>query len=141
VPLGENVIATSRPRDRRPSRTSRLFQHAFVAQRVMMTHSQACRPCAKRKVRCDRLEPCSNCKRRKTDRCIYPASTPTDRIRQLESIVRELGGNPNNDDSTSPVQGSLRVVPKQMRANAPTELRSNDPIILEEDGEVQYLES
>jgi hypothetical protein len=106
-----------------------------------MTHSQACRPCAKRKVRCDRLEPCSNCKRRKTDRCTYPASTPTDRIRQLESLVRELGGNPSNGQSTSPAENAPRVETQHAGVDAPIELRSNDPVILEEDGQIQYLES
>jgi len=107
----------------------------------MMTNSQACRPCAKRKVRCDRLEPCSNCKRRKTDRCTYPASTPIDRIRQLESLVRELGGNPSNGESTSPAENTPRIATQQRGIDAPIELRSNDPVILEEDGGIQYLES
>jgi hypothetical protein len=107
----------------------------------MMTHSQACRPCAKRKVRCDRLEPCSNCKRRKTDRCTYPASTPSDRIRQLECLIRELGGNPCNAEFMSPTESDPRRHNQQTGADVPIELRSNDPIILEEDGEVQYLES
>lgn len=105
-----------------------------------MTQSQACRPCAKRKVRCDRLEPCANCKRRKTDRCTYPASIPSDRIRQLEGLVRELGGNPGNGAST-PLDVTPHVVNQQENTEGRTELRSNDPVILEEDGEVQYLES
>jgi hypothetical protein len=100
----------------------------------MMTHSQACRPCSKRKVRCDRLEPCSNCKRRKTDQCTYPPSTPSDRIRQLESLVRELGGSRIANDPAATASRSVTE-------HAPSELRSNDPIMIEEDGEVQYLES
>jgi hypothetical protein len=104
-----------------------------------MTHSQACRPCSKRKVRCDRLEPCSNCKRRKTDQCTYPPSTPSDRIRQLESLVRELGGNLVANEQ--PAAAAPRLVTERSGINASSELRSNDPIIIEEDGEVQYLES
>ena len=131
----------ARARGRKPSRTPRYFPHHFFAKRLMMTHSQACRPCAKRKVRCNRLEPCSNCKRRKTDRCTYPASTPTDRIRQLESLVRELGGNPSKGQPTSPAENAPRVETQLAGVDAPIELRSNDPVILEEDGEIQYLES
>jgi hypothetical protein len=103
-----------------------------------MTHSQACRPCAKRKVRCDKLEPCSNCKRRKIDRCTYPASTPSDRVRQLESLIRELDGNLDNEPSSPrTVQGDAVHDGKPLL----TEMRSNDPMMLEEDGEIQYLES
>jgi hypothetical protein len=103
-----------------------------------MSHTQACRPCAKRKVRCDRLEPCSNCRRRKTDRCTYPASTPSNRVRQLESLVRELGGNPNNGQAPSTTLSGGAV---QNDESTPTEMRSNDPVMFEEDGEIQYLES
>jgi Fungal Zn(2)-Cys(6) binuclear cluster domain len=34
--------------------------------------SFSCIPCAQRKVRCDRGEPCSHCKRRRGDVCEYP---------------------------------------------------------------------
>jgi len=37
----------------------------------------ACEPCARRKVRCDRLEPCSNCRRRTNDTCVYTVTEPT----------------------------------------------------------------
>jgi hypothetical protein len=103
-----------------------------------MSHTQACRPCAKRKVRCDRLEPCSNCRRRVTDRCTYPASTPSDRVRQLESLVRELGGNPNSRQAASPTLPGDTV---QNGESTPNEMRSNDPVMVEEDGEVHYIES
>jgi hypothetical protein len=103
-----------------------------------MRNSQACRPCAKRKVRCDKLEPCSNCKRRRVDRCTYPASTPFDRVRQLESLVRELGGNPHDDQSSASMS---RVGPKPDIEDTPAEMRSNDPMMVEEDGEMRYIES
>jgi hypothetical protein len=102
-----------------------------------MTHSQACRPCAKRKVRCDRAEPCSNCKRRKVDRCTYPPSTPSDRIRQLERLVEEL-----NETERSPARVAGVSAGGDEVATV-HELRSNDPMMLEveEDGSMQYLES
>ena len=62
-----------------------------------------CIPCAKRKVRCDKGQPCSNCKRRKNDVCAYPVQRATggeshseksaQRIERLESEVRRLGGD------------------------------------------------
>lgn len=102
-----------------------------------MTYSQACRPCARRKVRCDKLEPCSNCKRRKVDRCTYPPSTPSDRIRQLESLVRELGHTAPSDRASPSADGSGT----HHSNNVLSEIRSNDPMLVEEDGTLQYLES
>lgn len=68
-----------------------------------------CLPCAKRKVRCDRSQPCNHCQRRKGDRCVYPASrvnesaSPRDdqaeRIDKLETYIRHLGGDPVNFES------------------------------------------
>ena len=64
--------------------------------------TQACMPCAKRKVRCDRADPCcSNCKRRKQDKCVYPELSPNDRIKRLEALVRSLGGDPEDDPQTA----------------------------------------
>ncbi|KAJ4163193.1 hypothetical protein LMH87_004937 [Akanthomyces muscarius] len=58
-----------------------------------MMRNQACEPCAKRKVRCDRADPsCSNCKRRKQDRCVYLDPSSDARIKRLEEIIRSLGG-------------------------------------------------
>jgi hypothetical protein len=123
-----------------PSRISCVHQ-------MTMTQLQACRPCAKRKVRCDRTVPCSNCKRRKNDHCTYPSVTPPDRVRELENLVRELGGNPNS----APAYGSPLSIRSpaalaqpdlvQVSETTPAEMRSNDPIILVEDGQMHYLES
>lgn len=111
---------------------------------------QACEPCAKRKVRCDREEPCSNCKRRKQDHCNYPELSPTDRIKKLEVLVRALGGKPDDDvalysrppntafSSAAPVARSSYG--RQGLASS-NDSRSNDPVILEEDGQQHYLES
>lgn len=64
----------------------------------------SCTPCAKRKVRCDKCQPCSHCKRRKGDVCVYPVqrangpdSRPEDysqRMEKLEIYIRRLGGDP-----------------------------------------------
>jgi hypothetical protein len=63
-----------------------------------------CMPCAKRKVRCDRSQPCYHCKRRKGDVCVYPTQRTSDvrnqlenaneRIEKLETYIRRLGGDP-----------------------------------------------
>ncbi|KAF4979787.1 hypothetical protein FDECE_18006 [Fusarium decemcellulare] len=98
--------------------------------------SQACEPCAKRKVRCDRTEPpCSNCKRRKHDRCAYPEVSPFDRIRKLEETVRALGGDPTSDQPEKPRGSSAPVDPGTSGTSAET------PIILQEEGRSIYHES
>lgn len=63
-----------------------------------------CLPCAKRKVRCDKRQPCCHCRRRSGDVCVYPGEgtiksdgRPEDysqRIDKLEAYVRRLGGDP-----------------------------------------------
>lgn len=118
-----------------------------------MTNREACEPCARRKVRCDKREPCSNCKRRKTDRCIYPAVFPADRIRRLEALVRKLGGDPNTASASersnssaaptpqSPSAGRDRIDDRTQPQAKPFEFRSTDPIVLQEDGQSFYLES
>ena len=112
--------------------------------------SQACEPCAKRKVRCDKGEPCSNCKRRKKDHCNYPEALPAERINRLEALVRSLGGDPENDArnagesiATGPSPGKVRSQSQydDREATRPDRTKSNDPIILEEDGQPYYLES
>ena len=112
--------------------------------------SQACEPCAKRKVRCDKGDPCSNCKRRKKDHCIYPETSPSDRIKRLESLVRSLGGDPEseaqdtslpNDTYPSSAKARTPLQHKDRRALKLIDDMKRNPIIVEEDGHSVYLES
>lgn len=68
--------------------------------------AQACLPCAKRKVRCDRKGPCSNCKRRKGDKCTYLDVSPNEHIKKLKTLVRDFGGDPGAIDKDSLKQKS-----------------------------------
>ncbi|KAG5744811.1 hypothetical protein H9Q70_012485 [Fusarium xylarioides] len=96
---------------------------------------QACEPCAKRKVKCDRAEPpCSNCKRRKGDVCTYPEVSPFERIRKLEEAVRALGGDPLSDTPERLRGKSVMNSPRE-GSNAET------PIIVQEEGKSVYHES
>ncbi|RBR10317.1 hypothetical protein FVER53590_12420 [Fusarium verticillioides] len=97
--------------------------------------SQACEPCAKRKVKCDRAEPpCSNCKRRKGDVCTYPEVSPFERIRKLEEAVRALGGDPLSDTPERLRGQSVKNSPRE-GSHAVT------PIIVQEEGKSVYHES
>lgn len=111
---------------------------------------QACEPCAKRKVRCDKGEPCSNCKRRKQDQCTYQEASPFDRIKKLEALVQRLGGDPQNDvqcagkptgKAPSPSKSRHHLQHDRQEKASFTESRSKDPVVLEEDGQSFYLES
>ncbi|KAK8137046.1 C6 transcription factor [Apiospora sp. TS-2023a] len=75
----------------------------------------SCTPCAKRKVRCDRLQPCCHCKRRPQDNCVYPEQITTGsaahdrppddastRIEKLERYIRSLGGDPQQAGRPDP---------------------------------------
>ena len=63
-----------------------------------------CMPCAKRKVRCDKRQPCNHCRRRKGDVCVYPTqqingpqgalTNVPPHIEKLHAYIRRLGGDP-----------------------------------------------
>ncbi|MCJ1435673.1 hypothetical protein MMC27_005048 [Xylographa pallens] len=112
-------------------------------------NTQACQPCVKRKVRCDRKEPCSNCDRRKQDQCVYPELSPTERIKQLEALVRSLRGssehstpNTHQQVKTNAASASSQVQQVQNVTGGDVQLqRGADPMIVKEDGVFAYLES
>lgn len=107
---------------------------------------QACEPCSRRKVRCDKQQPCSNCKRRKQDQCTYPEAQPIDRIKRLESLVRSLGGDPNDENSRPSKRIRTDSAPAPVRqqeaqdARNTTEAERGQPIMLEQDGQSYYVE-
>jgi hypothetical protein len=106
--------------------------------------SQACEPCSRRKVRCDKQQPCSNCKRRKQDQCIYPEATPIDRIKKLESLVKSLGGDPNIEENRAPKRARTGSSPVEQQdaqnARDTTEAERGQPIMLDQNGESYYVE-
>ncbi|KAL8868028.1 MAG: hypothetical protein Q9174_005263 [Haloplaca sp. 1 TL-2023] len=113
-----------------------------------MTRTQACEPCAKRKVRCDKEEPCNNCKRRKQDHCSYADESPHDKIKSLEEQIRKLQGGQKSDGSGAVKRAKPSPSSPEPRMGTPQEApatvasgRSKDPVIFEEDGQQFYLES
>ncbi|KAI6781968.1 uncharacterized protein J7T54_005179 [Emericellopsis cladophorae] len=78
----------------------------------------SCIPCASRKVRCDKQQPCCHCKRRPQDTCEYPRPIAVserghdglgERIVLLEQVIRSLGGDPN--DIVQPQHGQTPTYP------------------------------
>ena len=124
----------------------------------------SCMPCAKRKVRCDKLQPCCHCKRRKQDTCLYPEFGGINdqhireqavRIERLEEYVRVLGGNPNKSsvraqlertqvnkpqEQVSPVISRLTKDGSTLmsRTKLPTQATSR---LVENGGDVSYIET
>jgi hypothetical protein len=79
---------------------------------------RSCVTCRKRKVKCDKRQPCSNCSKAHID-CIFPrpgraprrAKKPPDaellaRLRRLEGVVQKLGRGEDGEDGPSPEAGS-----------------------------------
>ncbi|KAB8342972.1 hypothetical protein FH972_022567 [Carpinus fangiana] len=126
----------------------------------------ACVPCAKRKVRCDRLEPCTNCRKRSGDQCTYLAPLPRrrgprgaaeaatlDRLSKLEDMVRDMGGDPQIAlPKPSPVPPSRRAagdVPPAQRTSddffVPMSLESTGPkdpgqLVIESAAKTRYID-
>jgi hypothetical protein len=121
-------------------------------------------PCAKRKVRCDKLQPCCHCKRRKQDTCLYPEFGGINdrhireqavRIERLEEYVRVLGGLPTKSSvrarlKHTQVNTSQEQVPPVIsrltkdgptlmsRSQLPTQATSR---LVENGGDVTYIET
>ena len=147
-PHGDQAISGSRalaPCTTLASTSELLFYHSTSTMKT-----QACEPCAKRKVRCDREEPCSNCKRRKQDHCNYPDVSPFDRIKSLEAEIRRLRGEPVNIDgqdvdaptkkSSSPAR-SRSDLSSGVHGATQQEGANRDPVVLQEDGQTFYLDA
>src|SRR6201996_7377678 len=112
---------------------------------VNSLNSRSCVTCRKRKVKCDKKHPCSNCARAGIE-CVFPAPgraprkprKPQDpdlaeRLRRLESLVQSLGtqgGQTDDDNSPRDNQTTEEEEPKeeethdQKIARAKKELRS-----------------
>lgn len=118
-----------------------------------MTKRVSCIPCSKRKVRCDRQEPCAHCKRRKIENCTYPDESPAARIKHLEALVRSLGRDPDADcvdgnalTPESPATAVPRARPshrdERVDYRSPARVApDSNPVIAENGGERVYLES
>jgi len=103
--------------------------------------SHACEPCARRKVKCNREEPCSNCNRRKQDQCVYVDLSATDRIKELEALVHKLQSQ--STAHSSPNHGEPRDAQSRGNTDGPISQNGTDSIMLKEDGqgEAVYVES
>lgn len=97
----------------------------------------SCIPCAKRKVRCDKVQPCCHCKRRRQDTCVYPELSGTnhqllrehiERIEKLELYIRSLGGNPKlADEAQSPCSSADQTPQESTIITGPSRNESATP--------------
>lgn len=78
---------------------------------------RSCVTCRRRKVKCDKKHPCSNCIRQSIE-CVFPPAGRAprkprkpldgelaDRLRRLESLVQGLGSQVREEESTPPSEG------------------------------------
>ena len=115
-------------------------------------------PCARRKVKCDRQEPCSNCRRRKIDVCTYLEVSANERIKKLEALVRNLGGDPDGTDQhagnqvaqekdlnghrPSPAQGRYDGrLERKFSVGGESAQQGGESVMIKEDEDAVYLES
>ena len=130
-----------------------------LPQGSIIARTQACVPCAKRKVKCDRQEPCANCRRRKTDVCTYLEVSANERIKKLEALVRNLGGDPDGTDQhagSQVAQGNIQdghgpsLAHRQhdnhsqlqkSSAGCESAQQGGESVIIKEDEDAVYLES
>lgn len=85
----------------------------------------SCVPCSKRRVRCDKLRPCSNCRRRPQDVCTYPELNTSVEAR-LSARVVELEQQLSGRQATS--QLSSTDSPSTTRATPSSNGRSSDQL-------------
>ncbi|GAM82431.1 hypothetical protein ANO11243_004110 [Dothideomycetidae sp. 11243] len=75
----------------------------------------SCIPCSKRKVKCDRKQPCSHCKRRTGDVCEYPTYhgsltriLPSQSIEGKNRSIHASSASPPREHTSSPTSKRLR---------------------------------
>ncbi|KAH8667074.1 fungal-specific transcription factor domain-containing protein [Xylariales sp. PMI_506] len=109
----------------------------------------SCVPCAKRKVRCDRVKPCSHCRRRRGDICEYPVaigalrvdpgrfgmtSDQSGRIERLEEYIRSLGVDPNEvarGERIASANSKERIIPNevsQLNSSVSAQITTRQPV-------------
>lgn len=104
--------------------------------------SRSCVTCRRRKVRCNKRSPCSNCVKAGTD-CIFPppgraprrSKRPPDaelvsRLRRLEGVIEHLSGKnaeAGSTSSVSPTQPSSSGIPSAVPSAASTATTATAP--------------
>jgi len=144
LPTHFNTARTPPPQSLTSQRALSVLPRIFILAQICFGSASmpsgkkpvSCIPCAKRKVRCDKAQPCCHCKRRRQDECVYPHSSGvsnqllrehTERVEKLESYIRSLGGNPKHADETrSPCSSEGRTPQEVTRipGSSPDELTS-----------------
>ena len=116
-PTGSNAITKSPNEPGRSNSVSSLH-----------LNPRSCVTCRRRKVRCDKKNPCNNCTKAGID-CIFPgpgraprtARKPPDtellsRLRRLEGVVQSLGAQVDEDGGISKASGYLTSIQGDLNA-------------------------
>ncbi|KAK8166548.1 fungal-specific transcription factor domain-containing protein [Phyllosticta citrichinensis] len=92
---------------------------------------RSCVTCRRRKVKCDKKHPCTNCTKARID-CIFPApgraprkprkpadAELLDRLKKLEGVVKTLGGVPSISETEGPTQEAEKAESQQAQDQEP----------------------
>ena len=88
-----------------------------------LLNPRSCTICRRRKVKCDKKQPCSNCVKAHSV-CVFPApgraprkprkpqdAELMDRLRRLEGVVQSLGAQVQSDDGENPSKDDKELTP------------------------------
>lgn len=99
---------------------------------------RSCVTCRRRKVKCDKKHPCTNCTKARIE-CIFPApgraprkprkpadAELLDRLKKLEGVVKTLGGVPAISESEGPTQGAQKDESQPAQSQEPEPEKQNE---------------
>lgn len=138
-----------------PSNASRSESEAGKEIRTNRTHPRSCYDCHRRKVRCDKKEPCSSC-RRLGKACTYPPLGPRirrtrkaimadmgTRLLSLEKSLAQAQRQQSTPDNPRPQTQLAESNRKQLRSRSslPSDLygRSREDILIQKGSSSQYF--
>jgi len=125
------------------SHQTSLPAHSVADAQGRIYNPRSCVTCRKRKVKCDKLHPCSNCARANIE-CIFPnpgraprkIKKPTDgrdtellaRLKRLEGVVKGLGLDATQEDIESALAGTTRRTSETDKGPGQIQSPGSDPI-------------
>ena len=98
-----------------------------------------CLPCRKKKVKCDKGKPCSNCNKSQPDKCIYDERILESKKRKKPSMTKPEPNGTNNSDATSSIPNVTSQDKEQQQQQQLAKER--DVCVLIQKSELQELQA
>ncbi|KAJ5964283.1 uncharacterized protein N7479_004159 [Penicillium vulpinum] len=129
--LNFSPVNNNSPNASLPTNLTATAPHRVAAEAPSST-SRSCVTCRRRKVRCNKRSPCSNCSKAGID-CIFPppgraprkSKRPPDaellaRLRRLEGVIDHLRSNGNTEDGSTPNKAPSSTTGSSTARSEPT---------------------